>query len=63
MTGTFDLAPNEYRQYSSMLKSLGLDTAYNTRVTVRVIDGDGKVSAYASVVDQKTQDPNYVKAQ
>jgi uncharacterized repeat protein (TIGR01451 family) len=63
VTGTFDLAPNEYRQYSSMLKSLGLDTAYNTRVTVRVIDGDGKVSAYASVVDQKTQDPNYVKAQ
>jgi len=32
-------------------------------VTVRVIDGDGKVSAYASVVDQKTQDPNYVQAQ
>ena len=63
VTGTFDLAPNEYRQYSSMLKSLGVDTAYNTRVTVRVIDGDGKVSAYASVVDMKTQDPNYVKAQ
>jgi hypothetical protein len=42
---------------------LRLDTAYNTRVTVRVIDGDGKVSAYASVVDQKTQDPNYVNAQ
>ncbi|HKS22368.1 MAG TPA: LamG-like jellyroll fold domain-containing protein [Thermoanaerobaculia bacterium] len=63
VTGTFDFAPNEYRQYSSMLKSLGLDTAYNTRVTVRVIDGDGKVSAYASVVDMKTQDPNYVKAQ
>jgi hypothetical protein len=46
-----------------MLKSLGLDTAYNTRVTVRVIDGDGKVSASTSVVDMKTQDPNYVKAQ
>ncbi|HKS22367.1 MAG TPA: IPT/TIG domain-containing protein [Thermoanaerobaculia bacterium] len=63
VTGTFEFAPNEYRQYSSMLKSLGLDTAYNTRVTVRVIDGDGKVTAYASVIDQKTQDPNYVKAQ
>ncbi|HYU27386.1 MAG TPA: hypothetical protein VEO74_19395, partial [Thermoanaerobaculia bacterium] len=63
VTGTFDFGPNEYRQYSSLLKSLGLDTAYNTRVTVRVIDGDGKVSAYASVVDQKTQDPNYVNAQ
>jgi len=63
VTGTFDFGPNEYRQYSSLLKSLGLDTAYNTRVTVRVVDGDGKVSAYASVVDQKTQDPNYVNAQ
>jgi len=63
VTGTFDFAPNEYRQYSSLLKSLGLDNAYNTRVTVRVIDGDGRVSAYASVVDQKTQDPNYVQAQ
>jgi uncharacterized repeat protein (TIGR01451 family) len=63
VTGTFDFAPNEYRQYSSLLKSLGLETAYNTRVTVRVIDGDGKVSAYASVVDMQTQDPNYVQAQ
>jgi uncharacterized repeat protein (TIGR01451 family) len=63
VTGAFDFAPNEYRQYSSMLKSLGLETAYNTRVTVRVVDGDGKVSAYASVVDMQTQDPNYVKAQ
>ena len=63
VTGTFDFGPNEYRQYSSLLKSLGLDTAYNTRVTVRVIDGDGKVSAYASVVDMQTQDPNYVQAQ
>jgi len=63
VSGTFDFGPNEYRQYSSLLKSLGLDTAYNTRVTVRVTDGDGKVSAYASVVDQKTQDPNYVNAQ
>jgi uncharacterized repeat protein (TIGR01451 family) len=63
VTGTFDFGANEYRQYSSLLKSLGLETAYNARVTVRVTDGDGKVTAYASVVDMKTQDPNYVNAQ
>jgi fibronectin-binding autotransporter adhesin len=58
-----DLAPNEFRQLNSMLKSFGLDTAYNARVTVKVISGQGRVAAYASVIDQVTQDPTYVPAQ
>ena len=33
------------------------------RISVRVIDGQGKITAYGSVVDQKTQDPTYVPAQ
>jgi len=58
-----DLAPNEFRQLNSMLKSFGLGTAYNQRVTVKVISGEGRVTAYASVIDQVTQDPTYIPAQ
>jgi len=58
-----DLAPNEFRQLNSMLKSFGLGTAYNQRVTVKVISGEDRVTAYASVIDQTTQDPTYVPAQ
>ncbi len=56
------LGANEYRQIP-VLTSLGLTTAYNARVSVRVIDGSGKVTAYGSVIDQVTGDPTYVPAQ
>jgi hypothetical protein len=55
------LAPNEFRQFS--LDAFGLGTLYNARVTVKVIGGTGKVTAYGSVIDQQTQDPTYVVAQ
>src|SRR5439155_9128822 len=55
------LAANEFRQIS--VSDFGAGTVYNGRVTVKVIDGDGKVTAYGSAVDQITQDPTYVKAQ
>jgi len=56
------LAAFEYRQFS-IISSLGLGNTYNARISVRVIDGQGKITAYGSVVDQKTQDPTYVPAQ
>jgi uncharacterized repeat protein (TIGR01451 family) len=46
-----------------VLSSLGLGAVYNTRITVRVIDGDGKVTAYGSVIDKATLDPTYIPAQ
>ena len=46
-----------------VIQSLGLTNVYNARVTLTVVDGDGKVSGYGSVIDQLTQDPTYVKAQ
>ena len=59
---TYDLAPNEFRQVS--LGDFGLgDSVYNARVTVKVIDGSGRVTAYGSAIDQLTQDPTYVQAQ
>jgi hypothetical protein len=46
-----------------ILSSLGLGATYNARISVRVIDGTGKVAAYGSVVDQTTQDATYIPAQ
>jgi hypothetical protein len=46
-----------------VIQSLGLTNVYNARITLRVVDGDGKISAYGSVIDQTTQDPTYVPAQ
>jgi uncharacterized repeat protein (TIGR01451 family) len=59
---TITLAANEYRQFR-VLQQLGVGTAYNARIAIRVIDGDGKITAYGSVIDMQTQDPTYVPAQ
>jgi uncharacterized repeat protein (TIGR01451 family) len=56
------LAANEYRQFR-VLQQLGVGTAYNARITIKVIDGEGKIAAYGSVIDMQTQDPTYVPAQ
>ncbi|MBV8517061.1 MAG: hypothetical protein JO197_06600 [Acidobacteria bacterium] len=59
---TIPLAANEFRQFS--LGDFGFtDAAYNARVTVKVIAGDGRVTAYGSAIDATTQDPTYVPAQ
>ncbi len=58
---TIDLAPNEFRQFS--LGDFGLSSVYNARVTVKVVGGTGRVTAYGSAIDQVTQDPTYVPAQ
>ncbi|HEX7677843.1 MAG TPA: hypothetical protein VF713_06950, partial [Thermoanaerobaculia bacterium] len=58
-----DLAPNQFVQYPQLLKSLGLTNMYNARVSVKVISGQGRVTAYASVIDMLTNDPTFVPAQ
>ncbi|MEA2236102.1 MAG: hypothetical protein QOC81_826 [Thermoanaerobaculia bacterium] len=55
------LTGNQYVQIS--LAQFGLGTLYNARVTVKVLSGTGRVTAYGSVIDQQTQDPTYVPAQ
>ena len=57
------LGANEFRQIGSLLRTVGLTDTYNARVTVRVIEGAGRVAAYASVIDAQTNDPTYVPAQ
>jgi hypothetical protein len=55
------LAANEFRQFG--LAEFGLGNVYNARVSLKVVDGDGRVTAYGSVIDQSTTAPTYVKAQ
>jgi hypothetical protein len=57
------LAANEFRQLNSVMKSLNLPATYNGRLSVRVVSGSGRLTAYASMVDNATQDPTYVPAQ
>jgi hypothetical protein len=58
------LKANEYLQFDRILESFGkLGTVYNGRVSVRVVAGEGRVYAYGSTVDNRTEDPTYVPAQ
>jgi hypothetical protein len=57
------LRPNEFVQLNSILKSFGFSSAYNARIAIQTIGGTGKVTAYASVVDNTSSDPTYVPAQ
>jgi hypothetical protein len=58
-----DLAGNQFRQLNSLLASLGLTDTHNARVTVKVLSGAGRVTAYAATIDAVTQDPTFIPAQ
>jgi hypothetical protein len=57
------LQANEYRQFDRILEQMGLGTVYNGRVNVKVITGEGRVYAYGSTIDNRTEDPTYVPGQ
>jgi hypothetical protein len=58
------LSGNEFRQLGRVFEQMGFGTAvYTGRISVRVIEGTGRVCAYGSVVDNRTVDPTYVPAQ
>ncbi|HUK33020.1 MAG TPA: DUF11 domain-containing protein [Vicinamibacterales bacterium] len=46
-----------------VIQSFGLSNVYNARISLKVVGGDGRISGYASVIDQITQAPTYVPAQ
>jgi hypothetical protein len=56
------LAANEFRQLG-ILRELGIGNVYNARISMRVISGAGKVTAYGSVIDMRTNDSTYIPAQ
>ena len=56
------LAGNGFTQFP--LSSFGAgNSIYNARISIKVTSGTGRVSAYGSVVDNRTQDGTYVPAQ
>lgn len=57
------LAANEFRQYNRLLDSLGVTPAYNARISIKVVEGAGRIAAYGSAIDEGTEDPTYVPAQ
>jgi len=56
-----DLQPYEFRQISNIFASYG--TVYNGRISVEVVGGTGRVTGYASNIDNQTKDPTYIPAQ
>jgi len=61
-TISIPLAGNEFRQFN-IVRDLGLGNVYNARVTVRVVDGDGRVTAAGSLIDEFTGDPTLIPGQ
>lgn len=57
------LQPFEFTQLNGVLQQMNLGTVYNGRLSVKVVQGEGRVAAYGSIIDQQTQDPTYVPAQ
>jgi hypothetical protein len=62
-TMTVNLQPHQFTQLTSVLSKMGIGTTYNARLSLRVVSGSGRITAYGSVIDNKTQDPTYVPAQ
>jgi hypothetical protein len=57
------LAPNEFRQLRPIVGLNPGKQTYNARLSVEVISGTGRVTAYGSVIDNESKDPTYVPAQ
>ena len=57
------LDAGQFLQLNAVFNRFGFGTVYNGRISVKVVGGNGKVSAYGSVIDGFTQDPTYVPAQ
>jgi hypothetical protein len=56
------LRPREHTQINGMLAANGISDLADGRVEVEVIGGGGKVTAYVSEVDNKTNDPLLVSS-
>ena len=58
-----DLGANQFFQDRMVERLNPGQQTYNARITVEVISGSGRVSAYGSVIDNQSKDPTYVPAQ
>src|SRR6185436_1494037 len=57
------LLAGEQKQLNGFLPANGVSSLSNGRIEVKVTGGDGKVTAYASVVDNQSSDPILIAGQ
>jgi hypothetical protein len=57
------LEPYGFRQFNSVLASLDLDDVYNARISIRATEGEGRATAYLSLIDTQSGGPTYIPAQ
>jgi hypothetical protein len=62
LTLPVSLQAGEHRQLNQVLAMNGLTDVPSARAEIEVVSGEGKISAYASVVDNVTGDPLQVQA-
>jgi hypothetical protein len=62
-TISIELQPNQFVQYGSILAQLGYPTVYNSRLSVRVTAGSGRVAGYGCLIDSASGDPTYIPSQ
>jgi len=55
---TVPLEANQFVQFPMAVFNAG--TVYNGRVSIKVISGTGRVTAYGSIIDAQTGDPTFV---
>lgn len=58
-----DVGPYQFVQLNRIFAGMGYGTVYNGRISVEVTDGAGRITAYASNIDNQTQDPTYIPSQ
>ena len=63
VSSVWDLPANGFIQLNNILGQLNINNAYDARISLKVIGGNGKISGYASLIDNRTQDPTYIPAQ
>jgi hypothetical protein len=57
------LGPNAFVQLNDILGRLNIASAYNARISLKVISGNGRIAGYGSLIDNRTSDPTYIPAQ
>ncbi|HEU5162474.1 MAG TPA: right-handed parallel beta-helix repeat-containing protein, partial [Thermoanaerobaculia bacterium] len=62
LTVPVSLRAGEHQQFNQILATHGLTNVTNARAEIEVVSGNGKIAAYASVVDNVTGDPLQVRA-
>ena len=57
------LGPNQFLQFNSFFADLGLSNLYNARISLSVVSGEGRATAYVSLINLANKAPTYLPGQ